>query len=218
MKKSEENIEENKVREIIEDFFKEIHVNMKNIKNKELFKDSANLDNFVKVNHKIEVQKIGDFLNKIGTKEVPNESGIYFVISLNDIEEKQIKEKFLYKIEAKGKFKPLSLSDLNEKFDKVKNNKNAKIVYIGKADGEKNKLHDRIVKQYMGTKYNHAGGRAIWQIEGVENFYLAWIEEKNAHQIESDLIQAYAFLIKNESKEDIRKSKILYYPLANRKI
>ena len=213
MKKSEENIEENKVREIIEDFFKEIHVN---IKNKELFKDSVNLDNFVKDNHKIEVQKIGDFLNKIGTKEVPNESGIYFVISLNDIEEKQIKEKFLYKIEAKGKFKPLS--DLNEKFDKVKNNKNAKIVYIGKADGEKNKLYDRIVKQYMGTKYNHAGGRAIWQIKGVENFYLAWIEEKNAHQIESDLIQAYAFLIKNESKEDIRKSKILYYPLANRKI
>ena len=36
--------------------------------------------------------------------------------------------------------------------------------------------------------------------------------------MESDLIQAYAFLIKNESKEDIRKSKILYYPLANRKI
>ena len=62
MKKSEENIEENKVREIIEDFFKEIHVNMENIKNKELFKDSVNLDNFVKDNHKIEVQKIGDFL------------------------------------------------------------------------------------------------------------------------------------------------------------
>ena len=54
MKKSEENIEENKVREIIVDFFKEIHVNMKNIKNKELFKDSANLDNFVKVNHKLD--------------------------------------------------------------------------------------------------------------------------------------------------------------------
>ena len=217
MKKSEENIEENKVREIIEDFFKEIHVNMKNIKNKELFKDSANLYNFVtKDNHKIEVQKIGDFLlNKIGTKEVPNESGIYFVISLNDIKEIEIKKNFLYKIEAKGKFKPFS--DLNEKFNKVKNNKNAKIVYIGKADGEKNKLHDRIVKQYMGTKYNHAGGRAIWQIEGVENFYLAWIEEKNAHQIESDLIQAYAFLIKKDSKEEIRKSKILYYPLANRK-
>ena len=217
MKKSEENIEENKVREIIEDFFKEIHVNMKNIKNKELFKDSANLYNFVtKDNHKIEVQKIGDFLlNKIGTKEVPNESGIYFVISLNDIKEIEIKKNFLYKIEAKGKFKPFS--DLNEKFNKVKNNKNAKIVYIGKADGEKNKLHDRIVKQYMGTKYNHAGGRAIWQIEGVENFYLAWIEEENAHQIESDLIQAYAFLIKKDSKEEIRKSKILYYPLANRK-
>ena len=215
MKKSEENIEENKVREIIEDFFKEIHMNMKNIKNKELFKDSANLDNFVKANHKIEVQKIGDFFNKISTKEVPNKSGIYFVISLNDIEEKQIKKKFLYRIEEKGKFKPFS--NLNEKFNTVKNNKNAKIVYIGKADGEKNKLHDRIVKQYMGTKYNHAGGRAIWQIEGVENFYLAWIEEENAHQIESDLIQAYAFLIEKESKEDISKSKILYYPLANRK-
>ena len=218
MEKNKENIEENKVREIIEDFFKEIHENMKNIKNKELFKDSASLDNFVKDNHKIEAQKIGDFLNKIGTKKVPNESGIYFVISLNGIEKKQIKGEFLYKIEEKGKFKPLSLSDLNEKFDKVKNNKNAKIVYIGKADGEKNKLHDRIVKQYMGTKYNHAGGRAIWQIEGVRNFYLAWIEEKNAHQIESDLIQAYAFLIKNESKEEISKSKNLYYPLANRKI
>ena len=134
MKKGEENIEENKVREIIGDFFKEIHVNMKDIRNKKILKDSENLDNFVtKNNHNIEAQKIGDFFSKNGTKEVPNKSGIYFVISLNDIKEIKIEENFLCNIEAKGKFKPLS--DLKEKFNTVKNNKNAKIIYIGKGDG-----------------------------------------------------------------------------------
>ena len=217
MKKSEKNIEENKVREIIEDFFKEICNNIDDIKNKEILKDSTNLYAFVKNNHEIKSKKIKDFSDNSDAEDVPNKSGIYFVISLNDIEEWQIQGEFLNKIEEKEKFKPLS--DLNEKFEKVKHNKNAKIVYIGKADGEKNKLHDRIVKQYMGTKYNHAGGRAIWQIEGAKNFYIAWIiEEKNAHQIESDLIQSYAYLTKKECKEKISKSKILYYPLANRKI
>lgn len=102
----------------------------------------------------------------------------------------------------------------------MKNNKHTKILYIGKADGKDNKLYNRIVEQYMGNKYSHSGGRAIWQIQGVEDLYIAWIPTDDAELIEEALIQAYSCLIKKNKKQEgekIEKSKMLYYPFANRK-
>lgn len=112
------------------------------------------------------------------------------------------------------------MDGLQKKFETVMNNNNhKKILYIGTTEGKKG-LYSRIAEQYMRLKYNHSGGRIIWQIDGVENFYIAWIPTKNAKQIETALIQSYAYLIKkNEGTKDTTRkiSDIYYYPFANRK-
>ncbi len=170
-------------------------------------------------------EKIENFLNKLNnedTNKPPTDlSGIYFVISLNDINEEQIEDKFFNEIEEKNKFKLFAEDQLKEKLDTVMHNNNHKnILYIGKADGEDNKLYNRIVKQYMTEKYNHSGGRAIWQIKVVDNFYITWIPTNDAELVESALIQAYSCLLKKNKKENgekINKSKIFYYPFANRR-
>ena len=207
MKINEENVEI-----IIENFFRDIQNNfedIKNLKNIDIEKVNCFIKKyFEKEETKLKYQKISTFINKEKNIEPKPDDlpGIYFVISLKRIEKEKIYEKFGYKdkngqyipIEEIGKFKHFISDKFSKKFDTIMNDNNdhTKILYIGKADGKKNQLYDRIVKQYMGTKYNHSGGRIIWQIEGVEDFYIAWIPVEDASYIETSLIQIYAYLVK----------------------
>lgn len=224
---------------IIQKFFEDIKENLtyieKNLSKKEFnklkdfFEHIEEEKDYYTIIQEKQSEKIGNFLNSKVTNKPPKEnSGIYFVISLekDDITINRIKEKFGYKendkyisIEEKRRFK--HFSNLEHKLTTVmNNNKHTKILYIGKADGKDNKLYNRIVKQYMIDKSSHSGGRAIWQIQGVEDFYITWIPIDDAELIEGALIQAYSCLIKKNKEKDgvkIEKSKILYYPFANRK-
>ena len=186
---------------------------------KEFFEQIEGEKDYYNIIQEKQSEKIGNFLNsKVTNKPPKKNSGIYFVISLEK-DDITINEKFGYK--EKGKFKHFNKSHLKEKLDTVMRNNNHKnILYIGKADGEKNKLYNRIVKQYMIDKFKHSGGRAIWQIKEVEDFYITWIPTDDAELIEKALIQAYSCLLKKNKKENgekIEKPKIFYYPFANRR-
>ncbi len=169
-----------------------------------------NVMNKYQIISKINVGKIKDLYNKYDT--ITRENGIYFVVTKNGIKEEYIKEyncltnkdyakRFLYKKEKLiRKFRTSQIEGYQE------------IIYIGKAE-EKKGLSGRI-KKYIEFGYgkcvNHAGGRAIWQVDGCSDFYIVWLECNNnmSHIAEKSLIELY-------SKENLKKNKGRIYPFAN---
>lgn len=221
------DVKENKTDIEIKPYIKNKLSNEEHDKLKEFFEQIEHIKkekDYYKIIQEEQSEKIGNYLDNLNIKNINkppiDKSGIYFVISLNDINEDQIEDEFWHKIEEKDKFKLFAESELKDKLKTVMcNNSHKNILYIGKA-GKDNKLYNRIVKQYMIDKYSHSGGRTIWQIKGVENFYITWIPTNDAELVESALIQAYSCLLKKnkqENGEKIEKPKIFYYPFANRR-
>ena len=67
-------------------------------------------------------------------------------------------------------------------------------MYIGKAGGAMNKLHNRImqyVKHGYGEAKNHRGGRAIWQIDDNKNLLLGYYVCENPEAEEHRLLVEY---------------------------
>lgn len=172
----------------------------------------------------VEAKERNKILNKI-----PNEiNGIYFICnnSSNDIEFIEPDEN---KEDSKGKIiqwfkinentnelrKPNGFSNLEEKLKEVQN---SKIIYIGKAESEKDKSKGRLrkrIKEYMRfgnmndtNANNHAGGRAIWQIKNIyqnSDYIILWLKIDNATEAEKSFIDIY------------KKHNNGFRPLANEK-
>lgn len=160
------------------------------------------------INKKIYVMKelldIIETKNKITEEIIPREKGIYFVlnnsnkININKNEEERPyseDEKLLYKVEnLRNKAKVLS---------------NKKILYIGKATGERglNQRLNQYIKYKKGKCMTHKGGRAIWQIneEDINELKVFWIIINDKNQAEI----AEHELLKKFKKENT------VYPFAN---
>lgn len=71
------------------------------------------------------------------------------------------------------------------------NKANQKVLYIGKAGGERNRLRQRI-KQYVRYGYhevkNHRGGRAIWQVNNNKQLLLGYFLCDNPKIKERELL------------------------------
>ena len=168
-----------------------------------------------------------NIMQELKNKFEEGKFGVYFIINAGntDISEEKIIEieesdsKFKYKYE-KSKLE-----------DKVRNLKNVdeylrKILYIGKAGGEKNSdLYNRLglyMKYGVGKAQNHKGGRAIWQIdeETRKNLYVFWIyvngdkAYEKAGKLETLLLQEYNKRVSEKLlSSNVRKS--FKYPFAN---
>ena len=195
-----------KVKDVINYFLDDVIANIENDKVK-----SVGINKLK--DKEIKVEKISNFLNKSASNIPEDGSGVYFIVSLESIENniKSDFSEFIKNNVNEIELKKYNKNKLEIKYDKVLNNKknnHKEVLYIGKAEGNNN-LRGRI-NQYMSLQKNHSGGRAIWQIEGIENFYICWIKTNNASNIETTLIQAYSDLIKKNPKD-----KDNYYPFAN---
>ena len=137
-------------------------------------------------------------------KKVPNTAGVYFIVIPDEMKIKTITFTSNIKNHSiKEKNKPYKISKLVGKTEKVKDNE--KVVYIGKAKNLKKRLKQYMNYLYKGSK-NHAGGRAIGQIQNYDSF----------------LICRYML---SEIPEEIEKEKLIEYrnrngelPLANWKV
>ncbi len=173
--------------------------------------------------------KINKFNEKF--KEKSEKFGVYFIINAGDdnivvdeieniYKDENNYSKFQFmigneygidKLERKLK----TLNDLDEYLKKI--------LYIGKAGGEKNSdLYNRLglyMKYGVGNAQNHKGGRAIWQIDEKKrkDLYIFWIyvngdkAYEKAGKLETLLLQEYNKRVSENSDE--RKS--YKYPFAN---
>jgi hypothetical protein len=68
----------------------------------------------------------------------------------------------------------------------------AQVVYIGKGDDLRRRLRE-FMKFGSGRPIGHRGGRYVWQLEGSEDFVVAWREtgEVSPRQAEIDLVRAF---------------------------
>jgi hypothetical protein len=73
------------------------------------------------------------------------------------------------------------------------------ILYIGKAgaEGSKRMLRKRIQELLdfgEGKKVKHWGGRALWQVEGSEQFIISWrqLPDEDPYCVEQDMIDKFA--------------------------
>ncbi|WP_368293734.1 hypothetical protein [Dehalobacter sp. TBBPA1] len=120
---------------------------------------------------------------------IPNEIGVYIVVA----PESFIVE-FINQTTAINEYHEKNLlypaEDLKMKFSETDH----KILYIGKAGGEINRLRQRI-KQYVRYGYheveNHRGGRAIWQIKNNRKLLLGYFVCNNPETIERELLSEY---------------------------
>lgn len=120
---------------------------------------------------------------------VPNEKGIYIVMVPDDFDI-VFSDQNTALNEFKGKNLLYPSENLRLKFDKS----DKKVLYIGKAGGKRNKLHQRI-RQYIlyGFKEaeNHRGGRAIWQIDNNKQLLLGYYPCENPETKERELLKQY---------------------------
>lgn len=98
---------------------------------------------------------------------------------------------------------PYSIALLSEKWEKICkiSNEDKKIVYIGKA----NDLRQRtlqFIRFRMGQVQNHAGGRALWQIENNMQLLFEYTVGANSREKEKAMLMTY-------------KDKYGVYPFAN---
>lgn len=130
-------------------------------------------------------------------KQIPNTSGVYFVIIPVNYEIR-IKEKTDgFELTSKGKSSSYPIEKLQKKAEHYgeKYPYTSNILYIGKA-----RDLQRRIEQYVGYRYNgpnlfpHDGGRAIWQLENNEKLLLRYMEckeDEDCEVIEKQLICTY---------------------------
>lgn len=126
---------------------------------------------------------------------IPKQSGVYRILNLENV---------LITIlgsSTNKKFDAYSVSDLQERYDKSKQNT---VLYIGKGDN----LHKRI-KQYikfgLNLVDNHKGGRSIFQIEDYKKLYVEIILCDNCECVEKNMLLGF-------------EKQYNGLPMANRKI
>ena len=129
-------------------------------------------------------------LNRDGFTSIPNEKGIYMVIvpdGFNVI--------FTEYTTAISEYKGQNLIYPTEVLSSKFNNSDQKILYIGKAGGNTNKLRQRI-SQFVRYGYqrasNHRGGRAIWQIKDNKHLLIGYFVFAAPENKERELLQEYA--------------------------
>lgn len=214
------------------------------------------IKNFIEINDDIKtnesnVCKLTDIIEKDTSeyslkmesfnKKFGNESekfGVYFIINAgdDDILSKNIKEiEDIYK-ESKNnpefQYMIENQYDTEKLEDKLKILSNSdeylrKILYIGKAGGEKSSdLHHRLelyLKYGVGQAKNHKGGRAIWQIEEEKrkDLYICWVyvngdkAYKKAGNLETLLLKEYSKKVSEKLSSDDNVAKSYKYPFAN---
>lgn len=123
-------------------------------------------------------------LYESGCKNVPKDSGIYRVLVPAGL-----KVRFISNPQNQAT-SPYSVEELQSKYFSCKDRE---IVYIGKAKGKcglRQRLH-----QYMncgfGTAKNHAGGRAIWQIENCDLLLVEYMPCEDCEEREHALLSEY---------------------------
>ncbi|MEH7224460.1 hypothetical protein V7112_11695 [Bacillus sp. JJ1566] len=122
---------------------------------------------------------------------IPHIRGVYMVLYTPDYS-----PEFL--MEGTGGF--FKGKDPNVPLEELKDNwvNDTKVVYIGKAGGEKSSatLNSRI-KQFLkfgsGKNVSHFGGRLIWQIENIDDLIICWKElpVDNPHDVKKHLIKRF---------------------------
>ena len=126
---------------------------------------------------------------------ITKQSGVYRVLNLENV------PITILDSSTNKKFDAYPVSDLQERYDKSKQNT---ILYIGKGDN----LHERI-KQYvkfgLDLVDNHKGGRSIFQIEDYKNLYVEIILCDNCECVEKNMLLGF-------------KNQYDGLPMANRKI
>lgn len=124
-----------------------------------------------------------------GFKSIPNEKGIYIVMV-----PKSFNVRFLESTTAIDVFHGRCLLYPACVLETKYNHTDKRILYVGKAGGEKNKLRQRI-KQYVNYGYgeasNHRGGRAIWQIENNQRLLIGFHICEDPREKEKRLLSDY---------------------------
>jgi len=131
--------------------------------------------------------KLKDYKNV----DIPKTSGVYFIklekgkMDKLKINPKINKHKYLKVGDKNG---PYDTKKLTDKLNVSKNEEN--ILYIGKAKDLHKRLGQYMRYLFKGSK-NHAGGRAIGQINGFENLICEFEENSTPKQRESFLIDNF---------------------------
>jgi len=121
-----------------------------------------------------------------GYSEVPNKPGNYIVFRSETPE-----PTFLEKSPAgwfKGKDPTVSIEILWENWID-----GAHVLYIGKGINLNKRIKD-FIRFGSGKRVGHMGGRLVWQVEGHENFLIAWMAvntNENPRSKEKQMIREF---------------------------
>ena len=136
-------------------------------------------------------------LKEYNLSEIPNKPGVYFIrlpkgkIASLKINPEINKHKHLKFGEKNG---PYEVGKLESKLKDSENSEN--ILYIGKAKDLRKRLGQYMRYLFIGSK-NHAGGRAIGQIDGFEKLICEYEENNEPEAEERCLLDR--FYCKNKS-------------------
>ena len=128
-------------------------------------------------------------LHCIGFEDIPNEKGLYVVRRPQNMNV-EFNPNTTAIFNFKGKSMLYDIDYLTNKY----NASDKRILYIGKAGGQSNKLKQRVeqlVKYGYGLVENHRGGRAIWQINNNKFLQLSFIKNDFPEIYERKLLKAY---------------------------
>ncbi|MBS3937977.1 MAG: hypothetical protein KGZ50_05355 [Peptococcaceae bacterium] len=120
---------------------------------------------------------------------VPVEKGVYFVVVPKDFEV-QFSAKTAAIEEHGGHLLLYPAEELARRFQAS----DKKILYIGKASGENNRLRQRLsqlVRYAYGEGHNHLGGRALWQICNAHQLLIGYLSCEQSQQVEANLLHEY---------------------------
>jgi hypothetical protein len=87
---------------------------------------------------------------------------------------------------------PYDIGFLSEKWEKICkfNEPDNNVVYIGKANDLRNRT-EQFIKFSIGLAVNHAGGRALWQLENNKQLLFEYKIEKNCREKEKQMIEDF---------------------------
>lgn len=129
-----------------------------------------------------------EYLHEHGYGYIPNENGLYIVcIPLGF--EKRILLTTTAMEEYQGRCLLYLVEELENKWIE-----NCNVLYIGKADGNRNHLRNRI-RQFVKYAYaevnNHRGGRSLWQLEDNKSLLIGWRSTLDASNAERQMILSF---------------------------
>jgi len=129
------------------------------------------------------------YLYETKCSHVPLQKGVYFVV-VPDLFEVTFSTSTTAIREHMGQSLLYDPDMLKCKFSKT----DKRILYIGKASGERNRLRRRLwqlVRYGYGEAQNHMGGRALWQINNAPQLLIGYLPCEQATQAEAKLLREY---------------------------